>query len=55
MWVSTTTVVEAYKQCLFFKTGLYEELTMYPCYSFDDVQVKTLAYIRLEEDGNFNN
>ena len=26
---------------------------MYPCYSFEDEQIKTLAYIRLEEDPTY--
>ena len=36
------TTVEAYRAGLYQKTGLYEQLTMYPCYSFEDAQIKTL-------------
>ncbi|XP_074288824.1 uncharacterized protein LOC141613978 [Silene latifolia] len=47
------TAVEAFRQGLLPKSGLYSELTKYPCHSFQDVQAKTFAYITLEEDKSY--
>ncbi|XP_074315499.1 uncharacterized protein LOC141651699 [Silene latifolia] len=47
------TVVEAFRQGLVPNSDLYSELTKNPCHSFEDVQAKTLAYIRLEEDKSY--
>ncbi|XP_074293291.1 uncharacterized protein LOC141620273 [Silene latifolia] len=47
------TVVEAFKQGLLPNSYLYGELAKYPCHSFEDVQAKTLAYIRLEEEKSY--
>ncbi|XP_074309203.1 uncharacterized protein LOC141643792 [Silene latifolia] len=47
------TAVEAFRQGLLPNSDLYVELTKYPCHSFEDVQAKTLAYIRLEEDKSY--
>ncbi|XP_074278721.1 uncharacterized protein LOC141602316 [Silene latifolia] len=44
------TVVEAFRQGVLPHSDLYGELTKYPCHTFEDVQAKMLAYIRLEED-----
>ncbi|XP_074305128.1 uncharacterized protein LOC141640136 [Silene latifolia] len=35
------------------QNDLYGELTKYPCHTFEDVQAKTLVYIRLEEDKSY--
>ncbi|XP_074290632.1 uncharacterized protein LOC141617345 [Silene latifolia] len=47
------TAVEEFMQGLLPKSDLYVELTKYSCHSFEDVQAKTLAYIRLEEDKSY--
>ncbi|XP_074288104.1 uncharacterized protein LOC141613266 [Silene latifolia] len=47
------TVVEAFRQGLLPNSDLYGELTKYLCHFFEDVQAKTLAYIRLEEDKSY--
>ncbi|XP_074267007.1 uncharacterized protein LOC141590308 [Silene latifolia] len=47
------TAVEAFRQGLLPNNNIYVELTKYPCHSFEDVQAKTLAYIRLEEDKSY--
>ncbi|XP_074314427.1 uncharacterized protein LOC141649642 [Silene latifolia] len=47
------TVVEAFKQGVLPHSDLYGELSKYPCHTFMDVQTKTLAYIRLEEDKSY--
>ncbi|XP_074317352.1 uncharacterized protein LOC141653475 [Silene latifolia] len=46
--VSTT--VEAFRRGLHHESDLYEQLTMHPCHSFEAVQEKAAAAIRLEED-----
>ncbi|XP_074293474.1 uncharacterized protein LOC141620525 [Silene latifolia] len=45
--------VEAFRQGLLPNNDLYVELTKYPRDSFEDVQEKTIAYIRLEEDKSY--
>ncbi|XP_074283142.1 uncharacterized protein LOC141607685 [Silene latifolia] len=47
------TVVEAFRQGVLPHSDLYGELTKYPYHIFEDVQAKTLAYIRLEEDKSY--
>ncbi|XP_074291776.1 uncharacterized protein LOC141618574 [Silene latifolia] len=47
------TAVEAFRQGLLPNSDLYGELTKYPFHSFEDVQAKTLAYIRPEEDKSY--
>ncbi|XP_074305931.1 uncharacterized protein LOC141641157 [Silene latifolia] len=47
------TAVEAFRQGLPPNSDLYLELTKYPYHSFEDVQAKTLAYIRVEEDKSY--
>ncbi|KAK9697961.1 hypothetical protein RND81_08G073100 [Saponaria officinalis] len=42
--------IQAYRLGLIRDSELYRELTKYPCSTFEDVQAKTLAQIRLEED-----
>ncbi|CAH9080900.1 unnamed protein product [Cuscuta epithymum] len=44
------TTIEAFRQGLLEDSELYRELTKYPSRSFEDVQAKALAFIRLEED-----
>ncbi|KAK9723640.1 hypothetical protein RND81_05G014900 [Saponaria officinalis] len=44
------TTIQAYRHGLVRDSELYRELTKYPCSTFEDVQAKTLAQIRLEED-----
>ncbi|XP_074328224.1 uncharacterized protein LOC141666126 [Apium graveolens] len=44
------TAIEAFRRGLDKDSPLYAELTKYPCKMMDDVQAKTLAQIRLEED-----
>jgi len=44
------TAIEAFRQGLVRSSELYKELTKYPCSTFEDVQAKTLAQIRFEED-----
>ena len=46
------TAVEAFRHGLIRDSDLYKELTRHPCSSFEDVQAKALAQIRLEEDLN---
>ncbi|XP_074316065.1 uncharacterized protein LOC141652467 [Silene latifolia] len=47
------TAVEAFMQGVLPHSDLYGELTTYPCHTFEDVQAKTVAYIRLEEDKSY--
>ncbi|XP_074283824.1 uncharacterized protein LOC141608361 [Silene latifolia] len=47
------TTVEAFKQGLLPHSDLYNELTKYPYHTFEDVQAKTLAFIRLEENKSY--
>ena len=42
--------MEAFRQGLRRGSPLYNELTMYPCKTFEDVQMKAMAFVRLEED-----
>ncbi|XP_074323049.1 uncharacterized protein LOC141659994 [Apium graveolens] len=44
------TVIKAFRRGLEKDSPLYDELTMYPCKTMDDVQAKAMAQIRLEED-----
>ncbi|XP_074343067.1 uncharacterized protein LOC141680864 [Apium graveolens] len=44
------TAIEAFRRGLERESPLYEELTKYPCRTMDDVQVKAMAHVRLEED-----
>jgi hypothetical protein len=45
-----STAIEAFRQGLLFDSDLYKELTKHKCLTFEDVQAKALAHIRLEED-----
>ncbi|KAK9750159.1 hypothetical protein RND81_02G177700 [Saponaria officinalis] len=47
------TSVEAFRQGLLGDSELYVDLTKYPCHTFEDVQAKALAHIRLEEDKSY--
>ncbi|XP_074292272.1 uncharacterized protein LOC141619152 [Silene latifolia] len=47
------TAVEAFRQGLPLDSDFYDEVTMKPCLTFEDVQAKAIGYIRLEEDKNF--
>ncbi|XP_074291450.1 uncharacterized protein LOC141618250 [Silene latifolia] len=47
------TTVEALRQGLPLDIDFYDELTMKPCQTLEDVQAKALGYIRLEEDKSF--
>ncbi|XP_074266957.1 uncharacterized protein LOC141590252 [Silene latifolia] len=47
------TVVDAFRQGLPLDSDFYDELTMKPCLTFEDVQAKAIGYIRLEEDKSF--
>ena len=44
------TSIQAFRRGLVRGSELYRELTKYPCLSFEDVQAKAMAQIRLEED-----
>ncbi|XP_074298588.1 uncharacterized protein LOC141629497 [Silene latifolia] len=46
-------VVEAFRHGLLPNSDPYIDLTQYPCHTFEDVQAKALAYIRLEEDKSY--
>ncbi|XP_074299644.1 uncharacterized protein LOC141630788 [Silene latifolia] len=45
-----STAVEAFRRGLHHESDLYKQLTMQPCHSFEAVQEKAAAAIRLEED-----
>ncbi|XP_074297637.1 uncharacterized protein LOC141628383 [Silene latifolia] len=45
-----STAVEAFRRGLHHESDLYNQLTMHPCHSFEAVQEKATAAIRLEED-----
>ncbi|XP_074283341.1 uncharacterized protein LOC141607891 [Silene latifolia] len=45
-----STVVEAFRRGLHHESYVYKQLTMHPCHSFEAVQEKAAAAIRLEED-----
>ncbi|XP_074277866.1 uncharacterized protein LOC141601476 [Silene latifolia] len=47
------TAVEAFKQGLLPNSDPYGELAKFPCHPLEDVQAKTLAYIRLEENKSY--
>ncbi|XP_074288591.1 uncharacterized protein LOC141613748 [Silene latifolia] len=42
--------VEAFRRGLHHESDLYKQLTMHPCHSFEAVQEKAAAAIRLEDD-----
>ncbi|KAL8091847.1 hypothetical protein AgCh_034199 [Apium graveolens] len=44
------TAIEAFRRGLERESLLYEELTKYPCRTMDDMQAKSMAQVRLEED-----
>ena len=44
------TSIEAFRQGLPRGTDLYNELTKYPCRTFEDVQARAMAQVRWEED-----
>ncbi|XP_074271679.1 uncharacterized protein LOC141595615 [Silene latifolia] len=44
-----STIVEAFRRVLHHESDLYKQLTMHPCHSFEAVQQKAAAAIRLEE------
>ncbi|XP_074271217.1 uncharacterized protein LOC141595143 [Silene latifolia] len=45
-----STAVEAFRRGLHHESYLYKQLTMHPCHSFEAVQEKAAAAIRLEKD-----
>ncbi|XP_074300814.1 uncharacterized protein LOC141632137 [Silene latifolia] len=45
-----STAVEAFRRGLHHESDLYKQVTMHPCHSFEVVQEKSTAAIRLEED-----
>ncbi|XP_074299130.1 uncharacterized protein LOC141630164 [Silene latifolia] len=45
-----STAINAFRQGLDKESGLYKELTMYPCERFDEVQQRATSALRLEED-----
>ncbi|XP_074289250.1 uncharacterized protein LOC141614404 [Silene latifolia] len=45
-----STAVEAFRRGLHHESDLYKQLTMHPCHSFEVVQEKAAAAIRLEKD-----
>ena len=47
------TAIEAYKRGLDDTSGLYIDLTKYPPENFNDLRVRTLAYMRIEDDAVF--
>ncbi|XP_074302128.1 uncharacterized protein LOC141633583 [Silene latifolia] len=44
------TTIEAFRQGLHQDSDLYKDLTKYPCTTFEEVQMKAIAVMRLEED-----
>ncbi|XP_074298413.1 uncharacterized protein LOC141629287 [Silene latifolia] len=44
------TAIEAFRQGLRQDSDLYKDLTKYPCTTFEEVQTKAIAVMRLEED-----
>ncbi|XP_074300442.1 uncharacterized protein LOC141631704 [Silene latifolia] len=44
------TAIEAFRQGLRQDSNLYKDLTKYPCTTFEKVQTKAIAVMRLEED-----
>ncbi|XP_074300130.1 uncharacterized protein LOC141631344 [Silene latifolia] len=44
------TAIEAFRQGLHQDSDLYKDLTKYPCTTFEEVQTKAIAVMRLEED-----
>ncbi|XP_074314018.1 uncharacterized protein LOC141649223 [Silene latifolia] len=44
------TAVEAFRERLPLDSNFFDELTVKPCLTFEDVQAKALGYIRMEED-----
>ncbi|XP_074314745.1 uncharacterized protein LOC141649981 [Silene latifolia] len=44
------TAIEAFRQGLRQESDLYKDLTKYPCTTFEEVQTKAIAVMRLEED-----
>ena len=46
----THTAIEAFRKGLSPTEELYRELTKYPCRTFEDVQAKAMAQVRMEED-----
>ncbi|XP_074299332.1 uncharacterized protein LOC141630404 [Silene latifolia] len=45
-----TTAIQAFRRGLHQDSQLYKDLTMHPCTTFEEVQSKAIAVIRLEED-----
>ena len=45
-----STAIEAFRRGLPYRSRLYAELTRYPCSTFEEVQTRTLAEVRMEED-----
>ncbi|XP_074317369.1 uncharacterized protein LOC141653486 [Silene latifolia] len=45
-----STAVESFRRVLHHESDLYKQLTMHPCHSFEAVQERAAAAIRLEED-----
>ncbi|XP_074297192.1 uncharacterized protein LOC141627889 [Silene latifolia] len=45
-----STAVEAFRRGVHHESDLYKQLTMHPCHSFEAVQEKAVAGIRLEEN-----
>ncbi|XP_074270742.1 uncharacterized protein LOC141594636 [Silene latifolia] len=44
------TAIQAFRQGLHQDSDLYKDLTKYPCTTFEEVQTKAIAVMRLEED-----
>ncbi|XP_074305572.1 uncharacterized protein LOC141640791 [Silene latifolia] len=47
------TAMEAFRQGLPLDSDFYDELSMKPCLTFEDVQAKAIGYIKMEEDKSF--
>lgn len=47
------TTIEAFRLGLIRDSPMYYELKKYSCKTMDDVQVKVLAHVRLEEDKKY--
>ena len=46
----TPTTIEAFRRGLSYPSNLYSELTRYPCTTFEEVQTRAMAEVRIEED-----
>ena len=48
--LDTPTAIEAFRRGLIYRSRLYYDLTRYPCSTFEEVQTRVTAEIRVEED-----